>query len=201
MTKKNGDLVRRVVIGSVCVCAIVSLSAQTGSPGNALTLLGAAIQQENIDGVIGEEWDDAGEYSLDMGRYQAKLFLKHDGTYFYVAMEIYTGEQFAGGFEAYIFIDNGDDIYFNEGDDILSVKASDGVLVEADFYYREMYDFEPDILAGGTCDAHGAGKYDSESGCYVFEFVRTLSTQDARDVSMNVRDGMALYYGWAGSNE
>lgn len=52
--------------------------------------LGAAIADGSIDGSIGTEWDDAQQYTnfpLDPTGGPATLWLKHDGTYLYLAIQ------------------------------------------------------------------------------------------------------------------
>lgn len=157
------------------------------------------IDEMLLDGAIWLEWDDASKYELVIGGYLTDVLVKHDTEYFYVAMVIHTSRPFAGGLEAFVFLDNGDDISYCAGDDMLVARAQDGALLEADYYYRATYDFCLDTEVGGTNDAHGAGKYDDEAGCYVFEFRRKIDSADAKDVRLTVGEPFSATYGWSGS--
>lgn len=158
---------------------------------------GTPIEQEDLDGVIGTEWEDAQKHEMALGKYQAEIWLKHDGEHLYIAMIIKTHRRFSRGFEAYVVFDNGDNRDFSRGDDIISVLAEDGWLFEADYYYRGQYDFWLDTDVGGENNAYGAGKYDSENRWYVFEFARELVSNDAKDVPINPGDLVTAIYGWA----
>lgn len=160
-------------------------------------IYGAPIEQADLDGVIGPEWDDAQRHELKLGKYQAEILLKNDGQYLYIAMIIKTNRRYARGFEGYVVFDNGDGRNFYRGDDIISVQAKNGSLLEADHYYRGEYDFRLDTKMGGENNAYGAGKYDSEKRCYVFEFARELVSNDTKDVPFNPGDRASIIYGWA----
>lgn len=157
---------------------------------------GAALGVQDLDGVIGPEWDDAAKYDLVMGEYEATVLLKHDTVRFYVAMIIYTGREYMRGFEAYVVFDGGDDIDFTQGDDMLLARAEDGTLVEADYYYRATYSFLVDSEEGGSVNAYGAGRYDSSCRCYIFEMTRDIDSGDARDVPLQIEVTLATVYGW-----
>ena len=156
------------------------------------------IAEELFDGVIGLEWDDASKYELTMGVYPADVLLKHDMEYFYIAMTIHTERPFSGGFEAFVFFDNGDGTTYSTGDDMLVVSAEGEALVEADYYYRATYDFCLDTEAGGTNDADGFGRYDEAGACYVFELRRLIVTGDTTDVELAIGKPFSATYGWSG---
>lgn len=168
-----------------------------GEDSLLVAVYGAAIPQEALDGVIGPEWDDAQGEEMRLGRYQAEILLKHDGEYLYVAMIVKTRRRFAQGFEGYVVFDNGDGRNYSRGDDIISVLAKDGRLLEADYYYKGTYDFRLDTRVGGQNNAYGAGRYDSENRWYIFEFVKKLVSNDAKDVPLNPGDDVTTTYGWA----
>lgn len=159
---------------------------------------GTYIPDVLIDGMVESEWDDAAAYEVEMGAYDARLWVKHDGVYFYVAMVIETGRRFAG-MEAYAVFENGDGFDYSQGDDMMSVPAQEGELLQADLTYRATYTFLADEAYGGTCDAVGAGGYDAASRSYVFEFRRELASGDPCDVPMYEDKASDVIYGWAGS--
>jgi len=179
-----------------------ALPASGSSLGLAEATLAAPfeteIDEQLLDGAVGMEWDDASRHELEIGGYPTEVLLKHDGEHFYIAMVIHVGQPFAGGFEAFVFFDNGDGIDYSSGDDMLVVAVSDGTAIDADFYYRGTYDFCLDAQAGGGSDAIGAGLYDSSAGCYVFEFRRLIASGDARDVELPLGEAFSAAYGWSG---
>lgn len=158
---------------------------------------GTGIDEILLDGVIWLEWDDASAYELRIGTYRAEVLIKHDNEYFYVAIVVHTGYPFPAGFEAFVFFDNGDNVSYSTGDDMLVARAEDGTLAEADYYYRATYDFCLDTDIGGTNDAHGAGMYDDSESCYVFEFRRKIASGDTKDVQLTVGTPFSATYGWA----
>ena len=110
---------------------------------------------------------------------------------------IRSGEFFAAGFEAYVVFDNEDGQEYSRGDDMMSVSAAQGQLLDADYYYRNTFDFVLDVQSAGASHAVGAGAYDSASRCYVFEFRREIASGDDRDVPMDLAGASATTYGWA----
>jgi hypothetical protein len=77
----------------VCSFLLISLCASliTVNGQAAFTAFaGATIEDSKIDGVIGNEWNDAGTYpeASIFGNKTAALWLKHDGSYLYVAYRI-----------------------------------------------------------------------------------------------------------------
>jgi len=170
----------------------IPVVASNGTSG-LMAVYGCSIESAALDGVIGSEWDDAESQELELGEYDAKVFTKHDGSYFYVAMIIYTNRSFVRGFEAFVVFDNGDGREYSTGDDMIVARAEDGQLVDADYYYRGTYDFRLDP----ENNAFGAGRYDIEGRCYVFEFARELASGDARDIGISPEDTVSTVYGWA----
>jgi hypothetical protein len=191
-----------VAIGAfVLVAAAISFPAALWNAVEATLSapFATGIDDMLLNGEIWLEWDDARKYELVIGGYPTDVLVKHDTEYYYVAMVIHTSRVFAGGLEAFIFFDDGDGVSYSAGDDMLVVAADGGALVEADYCYRATYDFCADTEAGGTNDAHGAGKYDGQAGCYVFEFRRKIDSGDDKDVQLPVGEEFPVTYGWSGS--
>jgi len=184
-----------VVLAVGATCGAVTM-AWAESPSISAPY-GLYIPDVLLDGVVGSEWADAGEYDVRMGEYNARLLIKHDHVYFYVAMVIESGRRFPAGFEAYVVFENGDGVDYSRGDDMMSVPAWGGELLEADLTYRATYDFLPDVDFDGTCDAVGAGLYDSTTRSYVFEFRRKMLSGDACDVPLAGGSIADVIYGWA----
>ena len=182
------------VLGAVVPCR--AAAGWTSSP-SIVAPYGHFIPEMLLDGILGAEWDDADEYQVVMGNYEARLVIKHDGVYFFVAMVIDTGRYFAGGFEAYVVFENGDGVDYSRGDDMISVGEWAGELQEADFTYQDTYDFLLDTSFGGTNDAIGAGRYDGASRRYVFEFRRAMASGDSRDIPLQEGAKADAIYGWA----
>ena len=84
---------------------------------------GESISDEEFDAIIGNEWSDAGSISLLLDRYIATAYVKHDGKYAYIAFKIATGTEYRHYSEGYIWFNNGDDMAFSKGDDIISVEG------------------------------------------------------------------------------
>ncbi len=176
--------------------AVVLLSYLAGAVDFSVPY-GTPVGLGDIDGVLGPEWDDAQRHECRMGKYAAEVYLKYDDEYFYVAMVIHTSRKHNGDFEGWVFFDNGDGREYRRGDDIMSVVAQDGRRVSADYYFRGTYDFVLDSDAGGTNDAHGAGRYDGETHWYTFEFRRELASGDAKDVKIGEEVTLDIEYGWS----
>lgn len=175
------------------------VAAETEEFAGVLAFPAGEIADENIDGIIGPEWDDIKKKEMQLGRYQADVYLKNDGLLLYVGMVINTGRRF-GAFEAYFIFDSGDGINYNTEDDIASLKLTppkEEQLQECDFYYRRRYDFREDTSAGGTNDVWGAGRFDAENHYYIFEFKKKLDSGDKRDVALRPGDIVSTIFGWA----
>jgi len=74
-----------ILFGTILVSSIVPIYAQFEFD----SFLGSNISDGEIDGVIGSEWDDAGNYpgtSIEPTG-TAEIWTKNDGTYFYIAIE------------------------------------------------------------------------------------------------------------------
>lgn len=162
-----------------------------------VAVYGASIEQDDVDGIIGPEWDDAQTYEMKLGKYWAEILLKHDGEYLYIAMIVKTLRYFPDGFEGYVVFESGDGRDYSRGDDIISVFAEEGLLFEVDYHYVGQYEFWLDTDVGGQNNAYGAGNYDNENRWYVFEFVKELVSQDTKDVSLDPGDEVPTIYGWA----
>jgi len=187
-----------VGLHSALAAAAAAGSYQASDAGEPLiAAYGDGIGTQLLDGSVGAEWSDSAVYVVRMGDYEAELRLKHDGVWFYVAMTIRSGEFFAAGFEAYVVFDNEDGQEYSRGDDMMSVSAAQGQLLDADYYYRNTFDFVLDVQSAGASHAVGAGAYDSASRCYVFEFRREIASGDDRDVPMDLAGASATTYGWA----
>lgn len=144
---------RRREIGALCLVAMAFCLVARGAQSEIriplvppelpelVAVYGAAIQQENLDGVIGPEWDDAQRQEMKLGKYEAEILLKHDGEYLYIAMIVKTHRRFAKGFEGYVVFESGDGRDYSRGDDIISVFAEEGLLFEADYYYNFFYPY------------------------------------------------------------
>ncbi len=170
--------------------------APVGAP-KLVAVYGTPIEQKDLDGVIGAEWDDAQKQEMLLGKYRAVILLKQDGKNLYIGMVIKTYRRFSKGFEGYVVFDNGDGRDYYRGDDIISVLAKNGRLLAADCYYWGKYDIRLDTKVGGQNNAYGAGKYDPENRSYVFEFVKELASGDIRDIPLNTGDSVTTIYGWA----
>ena len=181
-------------------CIAVAATLLFGSVVGAVDFsvpYGAPIGLEDIDGLLGSEWEDARRHECRMGKYAAEVYLKHDEEYFYVAMVIHTSREYGGDFEGWVFFDDGDGREYERGDDMMSVVAKNGRRSNADYYFKGTYDFVPDANAGGTTDAVGAGRYDSDTGRYTFEFRRLLRSGDAKDVQIDDEATLDIEYGWS----
>ncbi len=74
-----------ILIMIILVAYIIPIYAQFDLD----SFLGSSISEEEIDGVIGGEWDDAGNYpniTIEPNG-TAEIWTKNDGTYLYVAIE------------------------------------------------------------------------------------------------------------------
>ncbi len=74
-----------ILLATILVSLIVPIYAQFDFD----SFMGSSISDVEIDGVIGSEWDDAGNYpstSIEPTG-TAEIWTKHDGTYLYIAIE------------------------------------------------------------------------------------------------------------------
>lgn len=188
-----------LVAGCLTLAAVLGTSFASFSVEEPLLFLvpfARAVEESAFDGVVGTEWQDAVRYEVTMGQYAAEVLLKHDGTYFYIAVVIATEREFSGGFECYAVFDNGDGSDYSLGDDMILAAAEDRLLA-ADYYYSATYDFRPDASVGGTDNAYGIGSYDRANRRYVFEFRREIASADEKDVALEIGTRVTAIYGWA----
>ena len=199
----------RLKVGAIAICLvfiipILCMAVQfplvipllSGEPEVTIQA-GLSIPIDALDGVIGSEWDDAAPTEMRLGKYMATVYQKRDGSYLYVAMVIRTARRFLRGFEGYVVFENGDGKDYSRGDDMMLIEAGDGSLEDADYYYMGTYDYRLDTRSAGRRNADGAGRFDSSSGSYVFEFRKELVSGDARDAQLCTGCDFTLIYGWA----
>ncbi len=158
---------------------------------------GAPLSMDDLDGIIGPEWDDSSVQTMRLGRYNATIYQKRDGTHLYLAMVIDTNRSFARGFEAFLIFDNGDGRDYDRGDDMLLVQENNGAVEDADYYYMDLYDYRLDRRTGGQTNAYGAGRYDETARQHVFEFMKELESGDPRDEQLCTGCHFLVIYGWA----
>lgn len=74
---------------TLIVAILVTLSVPVYAQGDFEVFMGSSILDGEIDGVIGSEWDDAGNYpgTAIEPTGTAEIWTKHDGTYLYIAIE------------------------------------------------------------------------------------------------------------------
>jgi hypothetical protein len=186
-----------IVLATVATWVAGFTCCEAAAAAEALAPFGTPIHAEALDGVLGNEWDDARSYDLAMGRFAAELLLKRDADTLYVAIVVHTGREITEGFEAYVVFENGDGLLYAAGDDMLLVTAGGNTASPCDYGYVDVYDFRRDEAIGGTCDALGIGVFDHKLGGYVFEFARALASSDIRDVDLAPGDKVRTVYGWA----
>jgi len=184
-----------VLLAVWLVCAL-PLAAEE-SPRRVPVATGASIEMRELDGHIGPEWDDAARQLLVLGSYTATALLKHDGARLYLALIIETKGKLPGVLEGFVVFDNGDGDLYAQGDDMITVPAQAGQLLEADYTYRGTYDFVTDRSLSGQVNAYGAGNYDPDSGSYVFEFIKDLASDGRCDVDLTHGLDVLLVVGWS----
>jgi len=130
---------------------------------------GSTIVDSALDGVLGEEWDDAERSITRIGSYRADVYMKHDGEYWYIAVTK-QGRIRGGTVTLWMCFDaNGDGKLYSKGDDSLILPDTDGRLVrDIDYAYtRTNKAPKKDTSVGGTNDKIGSGKFSDNT--YVFE--------------------------------
>ena|GEM_PF-3321426 len=139
---------------------------------------GSTIVDSALDGVLGEEWDDAERSITRIGSYRADVYMKHDGEYWYIAVTK-QGRIRGGTVTLWICFDaNGDGQLYSKGDDSLMLPESDGRLLrDIDYAYtRSKKAPKKDTSVGGTNDKIGAGKFSDDT--YVFEIKIEMNSGD-----------------------
>lgn len=177
----------------------VSASAQvsTNAP------LGTAIRDRELNGAIGYEWIDANSQEIRIGRFEAILFVKHDGKNLYFGLQILTGERF-DSLELYAAFDaNRNGSFFDSGDDILIIYLEEGDFVkseEVDYFYPETYQFTLDKDFGGTNNAMGAVSVRGEGTqtVYTAELKKSLVGDPDMDISLTPGDNIDIVFGVIG---
>jgi hypothetical protein len=163
----------------------------------------AAIRDGELNGAIGYEWLDATSQEIEIGRFDAVLFAKHDGENLYLGLEIATGERF-NSLELYAAFDtnrNGD--FFDQGDDILIITLEKGDFVKSediDYFYPETYQFALDRDFGGTNNATGVVAVWGEGteAVYTAEFRKSLTGDAGMDVELRPGDEVDMVIGVIG---
>lgn len=172
---------------TLAVAAAGFVSAQAGLSAYS----GSTIADSEIDGTIGEEWDDAGRYTnvtLNPAG-TADLWIKHDETYMYIALSFtadsnnpWVGFQFVGG--------------------NCMVADADGALFghdkfSADGYHDIFFGDMPVIGSDGVQDGVGTFNVDSLNNV-VIELKKPLRSGDAagRDVAWAVGDERSILIMW-----
>lgn len=208
--RRNTQAVRRrqaggwaVVIALLCAGISLPLAAQIPFviPVLGQTEMdipgGTSMVMEDLDGVIGPEWSDSLRTTMRLGKYSATVYQKRDQTHLFLAMVIETNRRFSRGFEAFLIIDDGDGQDYERGDDMMLVQAGGHAPEDADYYYRDLYDYRLDQRSAGRTNAYGIGVYDEAAAHYVFEFMRELESGDPRDRPLCTGCNALVIYGWA----
>jgi len=165
--------------------------------------LGTAIRDGELNGAIGYEWIDAKSKEIEIGRFDAILFLKHDGENLYFGLQIPTGEKF-DSLELYAAFDaNRNRSFFDQGDDILIITLEEGDFVkseEVDYFYQETYQFALDKDFGGTDNAAGAVRVCSDEArtVYTAELKKSLVGDPDMDISLTPGDTIDVVFGVIG---
>ncbi len=177
----------------------ISVSAQESTDAP----LGTAIRDRELNGAIGYEWIDANNQEIKIGRFEAILFVKHDGENLYFGLQIPTGERF-DSLELYAAFDaNRNGSFFDLGDDILIIHLEEGDFVkseEVDYFYPETYQFALDKDFGGTNNAMGAVSVGDEGAqtVYTAELKKSLVGDPDMDISLTPGDTIDMVFGVIG---
>jgi hypothetical protein len=179
-------IVSTISIVLILVLFVVPINAQFDFD----CYLSSSIADEEIDGVIGSEWDDAGNYSSisiePTGT--AEVWTKHDGTYFYIAIQF-----FADSSNPWVGIQFGQS-HMNSG--------ADGAIFGNDRIGANEY---RDISFGGigsmSSDSNqdGAGAINvGASNLVTIELKKPLNSGDSAgsDINWNVNESYALTFLW-----
>jgi hypothetical protein len=166
--------------------------------------LSTAIRDGELNGAIGYEWIDANSQGVKIGRFDAILFLKHDGENLYFGLQIPTGERF-DSLELYAAFDaNRNGSFFDRGDDIVVITLEEGDLVrseEVDYFYQETYQFALDKESGGRDNAIAlvAARGEGRETVYTAELRKSLVGDPEMDISLTPGDTIDVVFGVIGS--
>lgn len=148
-----------IMIGCALFLALFVSPQVTWSFGWHQVPYGSPIADGYLDGVIGSEWNDANTFTTKIGPDPVRIYMKHDGKYWYIAMKPLGGIE--RGTQAWIWFDaDHDGRKYEAGDDYLQLPLTGGRLVtNIDYAYIGPRQFKRDPEVGGTDDKVGVGKY------------------------------------------
>lgn len=162
---------------------------------------GATIPDSYIDGTIGPEWEDAGEYvdvALDpmMPPYGvADIWTKHDGTNLYIAVKFYADSNnpwLAIMFSPWGSLCKGDDIILFGNDNLSPDGYSDAYFIDI-----ETVPADTDSSPPGTQDGVGVMEL-GEGNLITIELKKPLDSGDWRglDISWQVGETQKIVIAW-----
>lgn len=166
----------------------------------------------NLDGIIGPEWSQAltqqttiqyqrTSCACSTTRMPAELYFLHDDENLYVGLSFRTSNLHPSRqiFRAFVFIDNGDNVRWNQGDNLIVVPTSDGQLLATglDYYYssRSRSPLERTAL-DAVQNATGIGRWNAEQGAYQFEISFPMQSGDPFDVPLVAGRAFTLVIGF-----
>lgn len=166
----------------------------------------------SLDGSIGTEWSNSLKKEIFL-RYQrtscscsasslpTELYLLHDGEKLYVGISIRTSylRSTRETLRALVFLDNGDNAFWNVGDNLIILPAEDGLLFTTGLdYYYPSYSDSPTERA--TLDAQqnamGVGRWNPSKGTFDFEMSIPMKSGDPLDVPIEVGRPLIMQIGF-----
>lgn len=178
-------------MGLLMVLGLATLFGQGAVAPEMITIIGSAgevpyvASLPQIDGEIESAWGDA-YHARKLIRTEAgdsiwtDIYLMHDDQELACAVEYGVRAEYDGTFSGWGFIDNGDNIIWNAGDDIVIAEESGGHAAGTgiDYFYRVPDLFELDA----SQDAFAAVGWSRSPRGYIMEFKKRLRSSDPFDV-------------------
>ena len=139
-----------------------------------------------LDGMIGPEWGAALHRVVTLGgddgeRFPTELYLQHDADFLYIAVRLESlPRQTAGTLSLSIGFDNGDGVFWDEGDDFFLFPERGGRPVSTEVDHHLSGYGKRDI--DEEQNAQGIGRWNATTRTYTFEVQIELDSGDPFDL-------------------
>ncbi len=199
------------VAGIVVLLLVMLVSLATVGVGSAAEVIPYGVSV-NLDGSIDTEWSNSLKKQIFL-RYQrtscscsvsslpTELYLLHDDEKLYVAISIRTSylRSTRETLRAFVFLDNGDNAFWNVGDNLIILPAEDGMLLTTGLdYYYPSHSNSP--IERATLDvqqnATGIGRWNPSKGTFDFEMSLPMKSGDPLDVPIEVGRPLVMQVGF-----
>lgn len=207
VNKKMSIMVKLIIVIAfgLALCQFFPYTATSAGYWARTVVIGSSIPDNQLDGKIGSEWEDAASSNVYFGgygykkKYRLSIHMKYDLTYLYIAV-VRNGPVWGGNPTLWVTIDaTGDGRVYRRGDDGVILPITDGKLVDNIDYAYYQYGKPPksDLVFGGTNDKKGASRASTYK--YVYELKIPLASGDhgslGNDIALWPGDRLVTVFG------